>query len=46
MNYPEFKPDILLSGFVKCYWWFNNTTDKQLDFIILPNGCFDLIIPL
>lgn len=44
MIYKEFKPDKLLTDFVKNYWWFDNSTNQQLDFTILPDGCFDLII--
>lgn len=44
MIYKEFQPDKLLTDFVKNYWWFDNSTNKQLDFTILPDGCFDLII--
>lgn len=44
MIYKEFQPDKLLADFVKNYWWFDNSTSQQLDFTILPDGCFDLII--
>lgn len=44
MIYQEFQPDLLLDNFVKSYWWFDNSTPGQLDFTILPDGCFDLII--
>lgn len=44
MIYKEFQPEILLADFVKCYWWFDNSTNQQLDYTILPDGCFDLIV--
>jgi len=44
MIYKEFHPDKLLTDFVKNYWWFDNCTTKQLDFTILPDGYFDLIV--
>lgn len=44
MIYKEFQPDKLLTDFVKNYWWFDNSTNQQLDFTILPDGCFDLIV--
>jgi AraC-like DNA-binding protein len=44
MIYKEFQPNKLLTDFVKNYWWFENSTTEQLDFTILPDGCFDLII--
>lgn len=46
MIYKEFQPDKLLTNFVKEYWWFDNSTTQQLDFTILPDGCFDLIVSL
>jgi AraC-like DNA-binding protein len=46
MVYKEFQPDKLLADFVKNYWWFDNSTTQQLDFTILPDGCFDLIVSL
>jgi AraC-like DNA-binding protein len=42
--YKEFQPDKLLTNFVKNYWWFENSTTEQLDFTILPDGYFDLIV--
>lgn len=44
MIYKEFQPDKLLTDFVKNYLWFENSTTEQLDFTILPDGCFDLIV--
>ncbi|MBN2395815.1 MAG: hypothetical protein JXC36_05045 [Candidatus Atribacteria bacterium] len=44
MIYNEFYPNILLNDFVKNYWWFDNSTTQQLNFTILPDGCFDLIV--
>lgn len=44
MIYKEFQPDRLLTDFVKNYWWFDNSTNEELDFTILPDGCFDLIV--
>jgi AraC-like DNA-binding protein len=44
MIYKEFLPDKSITEFVKNYWWFDNCTTQQLDFTILPDGCFDLIV--
>jgi AraC-like DNA-binding protein len=44
MIYKEFQPDKGLTDFVKNYWWFDNSRSHQLDFTILPDGCFDLIV--
>lgn len=46
MIYQEFQPDKRLTSFVKNHWWFENTTQQALDFTILPDGCFDLLIHL
>lgn len=44
MIYKEFQPDKLLTDFVQSYWWLDNRTTQPLDFTILPDGCFDLIV--
>jgi AraC-like DNA-binding protein len=44
MTYKELPPNDLLANFVQCYWWFSNTTSHSLDFTILPDGCFDLLV--
>jgi AraC-like DNA-binding protein len=44
MIYKEFQADKQLADFVKCYWWFDNSTAQQPDYTILPDGCFDLLI--
>ena len=44
MIYKEFQPEKQLADFVKCYWWFDNSTVEHLDYTILPDGCFDLLI--
>jgi AraC-like DNA-binding protein len=44
MTYKELQPHGRLTDFVKCYWWFNNATSNSLDFTILPDGCFDLLV--
>lgn len=46
MIYKEFPPDRLLTKFIKSYWWFDNSTAEKLDFTILPDGYFDLIVSL
>lgn len=46
MIYKEFPPDQLLAKFIKSYWWFDNSTAEKLDFTILPDGYFDLIVSL
>jgi AraC-like DNA-binding protein len=44
MVYKECKPSAQLTEMVRSYWWLDNASDQQLDFTILPDGCFDLIV--
>lgn len=44
MIYKELQPHGQLTDFVTCYWWFENATANPLDFTILPDGCFDLLV--
>ncbi len=42
MNYREVKPNGFLSNFVQCFWEYK-TVDTDKNYIILPDGYFDLI---
>jgi AraC-like DNA-binding protein len=42
MNYREIKPNGYLNNFVQCFWYYE-TTDKNIQHTILPDGYFDLI---
>ena len=44
MNYQEINPDNLLIEFIRRFWRFDNLTSETLNYTILPNGYFDLII--
>lgn len=44
MNYQEIQPDKLLTDFVRRFWRFDNLTSDTLNYTILPDGYFDLII--
>ena len=44
MVYHQVAPLPLLKDFIRCYWWLDNATNQQLDYTILPDGCFDLIL--
>lgn len=43
-SYKETASPGSLSGFVKCFWAFDNPTNETPIFTILPDGCFDLLI--
>ena len=42
MKYREIEPNGFLNNFVKCFWYYE-TTDKEIQHTILPDGHFDLI---
>lgn len=44
MIYREIEPDTPLTDFVKNYWWLDNSAPRKLNFTILPDGYFDLLI--
>lgn len=44
MEYHELAPQIVLSDYIKCYWYFHKTTSTPLTYNIMPDGCFDLLI--
>lgn len=44
MNYQEVQPDNLMTNFVRRFWRFDNLTSETLNYTILPDGYFDLII--
>ena len=44
MNYQEINPDNLLIEFIRRFWRFDNLTSETLNYTILPDGYFDLII--
>ncbi len=44
MIYNQVAPLPLLKDFIRCYWWLDNSINRQLEYTILPDGCFDLIL--
>lgn len=44
LTYKEYPPSNQIGDFVTCYWYFKNNLNEKLDFTILPDGAFDLII--
>lgn len=42
MKYREIKPNGFMKNFVQCFWYYE-TTDKDIQHTILPDGYFDLI---
>lgn len=44
MTYTQTSPMLALKDFIRCYWWLDNETSENLNYTILPDGCFDLIV--
>ena len=44
MTYNQVVPDLFLKDFIRCYWWLDNQNNQNLNYTILPDGCFDLIL--
>lgn len=44
MTYNQVQPAVLLKDFIRCYWWLDNMGNQPLDYTILPDGCFDMIL--
>lgn len=44
MMYKQLSPIPSLKDYLRCYWWLDNTTNKDLNYSIFPDGCFDYII--
>lgn len=44
MNYWQQAPNSELNDLVRCYWSLENDSPQELNFTILPDGFFDLIV--
>lgn len=44
MTYQQISPDSALKDYIRCYWWLDNNTNENLEYTILPDGCFDVIL--
>ena len=42
--YTEIEPQIQFNSFIKSFWHFENNSNKTLEYSILPDGCFDLLV--
>jgi AraC-like DNA-binding protein len=45
MEYKEIKIEGFLSNYIQCFWEYDNRI-KDIDYTILPDGCFDLIFKI
>jgi AraC-like DNA-binding protein len=46
IKYEQISPDKTLSDYVKCFWKFENLSDKEYLSTILPDGCCDILFVL
>ena len=34
----------VLKEYIRCFWWLDNDSSENLDYTILPDGFFDIIV--
>ncbi|MBL4710479.1 MAG: helix-turn-helix transcriptional regulator [Flavobacteriales bacterium] len=44
MIYYQQKANETLKQYIRCFWWLDNDSSKNLDYTILPDGFFDIIV--
>lgn len=44
MTYNQQAPNEDLKEYIRCFWWLDNDSSENLDYTILPDGFFDLIV--
>ena len=44
MIYHQQKPNAILKPYIRCFWWLDNDSSKNIDYTILPDGFFDIIV--
>jgi len=44
MIYYQQAPNEILKPYIRCFWWLDNDLSKNLDYTILPDGFFDIIV--
>ena len=44
MTYSQQAPNEVLKQYIRCFWWLNNDSSKNLNYTILPDGFFDIIV--
>jgi len=44
MNYYQQAPNEILKPYIRCFWWLDNDSSENLDYTILPDGFFDIIV--
>ena len=44
MTYYQQAPNEILKQYIRCFWWLDNDSSKNLDYTILPDGFFDILV--
>ena len=44
MTYYQKAPKEGLRQYIRCFWWLDNDSSKNLNYTILPDGFFDIIV--
>jgi AraC-like DNA-binding protein len=44
MTYYQQAPNAILKQYIRCFWWLDTDSSKHLDYTILPDGFFDVIV--
>lgn len=44
MTYFQQAPNEVLKQYIRCFWWLDNDSSEHLDYTILPDGFFDIIV--
>ena len=44
MTYYQQAPNEVLKMYIRCFWWLDNDSSENLNYTILPDGFFDLIV--
>ncbi|MBC8756683.1 helix-turn-helix transcriptional regulator [Kordia sp. YSTF-M3] len=44
MTYYQHTSNDFLKQYIRCFWWLDNDSSKNLNYTILPDGFFDIIV--
>jgi AraC-like DNA-binding protein len=44
MTYSQQEPNDFLKQYIGCFWWLDNDSSENLNYTILPDGFFDVIV--
>ena len=44
MIYHQQKANAILKPYIRCFWWLDNNSTKNIDYTILPDGFFDIVV--